>query len=480
MHDLCSHPEIEFRAAELVRNGPIVDVEIEDRQGSNTLVDVLEIHQDKVEWRLNLDHGGLLDLVPYENNPLNEPQPLRIFFFEDFSFLSQHAPDQYPYTEVNSTGHWMRQLFGVSPLFLTVATRVYGEIRGNDCFVRRDAQSRPVALDGFYHFSMGKGRSTSIWFSHSLLKNGSSTYIVHKFPEDARSVLLKCSQQREPELLRRPLAIDAFLAECILLHWERAWDGHAAQLKQYESESKSSMTPSETAHAIESLHYLSRSLYGLQGHLADFLDTIQHFYGIQQSFLRCAGTDADELANSANESLDFLQSKANFVTRWTGIHRERVGVQIDLFFNLANQLDSRTNLEIAKLTSKISVSTQRDSSAMITYDHPFSALLYPYAPFLLLRANVNDLGGQAFFSMVFFDTQPDARGHPTLIVGPQLWIYVVATIMLTILVLCTWGSWQYRRVRRHAKSLDVETLAGISVNGNDDKIQLIAMKEKPE
>ncbi|KAJ3513698.1 hypothetical protein NLJ89_g2806 [Agrocybe chaxingu] len=468
MHDLCSHPEIEFRAAELVKNGPIVNVNvgIEGRKGSNSLVDVLEIHRDKVEWRLKVDHQSLLNLVPYEN-PLNEPQPLRIFFFEDFGFLSQHAPDQYPYTEVNSTGHWMRQLFGVSPLFLTAATRTYGEIRGNGCFVRRDAHSREVALDGFYHFSSGKGRSTSIWFSHSLLKNGSSTYIVHKFPEDARGILLRCYQQCKPELLRRPLAIDACLAECILLHWERAWDGHAAELKQYESEYKSTMTPSETAHAIESLHYLSRALYGLQGHLADFQDAIQHFFGIHQSLLRCAGTDMDEGIDSVKESFNFLQSKAHFVARWTGIHRERVGVQINLFFNLANQFDSRTNLEIAKLTSKISVSTQRDSSAMIT----IAVVTMFFLPGTFISA---------FFSMVFFDTKPDTRGHPVLVVGPQLWIYVLATVMLTILVLCIWGSWQYHRVRHQAKSLDVETLAGVALNRNDNKTQLVAVKEKPE
>jgi len=75
--------------------------------------------------------------------------------------------------------------------------------------------------------------------------------------------------------------------------------------------------------------------------------------------------DEDEV-NSVAESMDFLQSRSDFIKRWVSIQRERVEIQINLFFNLTNQLDSWTNLDIAKLTSKISVSTQRDSSAMIT------------------------------------------------------------------------------------------------------------------
>ena len=44
----------------------------------------------------------------------------------------------------------------------------------------------------------------------------------------------------------------------------------------------------------------------------------------------------------------------------------RTKIRIDLFFNLANQNDNRTNLEIASTTKDIAEKTRNDSSSMIT------------------------------------------------------------------------------------------------------------------
>lgn len=65
-------------------------------------------------------------------------------------------------------------------------------------------------------------------------------------------------------------------------------------------------------------------------------------------------------------SLTFLLSRSDTWRRWVANYNERTKVRINLFFNLAAQSDSRTNLEIANLTSKISIETQRNSSSMIT------------------------------------------------------------------------------------------------------------------
>ena len=131
------------------------------------------------------------------------------------------------------------------------------------------------------------------------------------------------------------------------------------------------MTPFQTTRATEGLHHLSQRMYTLQGHLNDFEDVMRHLGTIrhQRAVLvsdRLRREEDDDVMDSVAESMAFLQSRSDFFKRWISIYRERVGIQINLFFNLANQLDSRTNLDIAKLTSKISVSTQRDSSAMIT------------------------------------------------------------------------------------------------------------------
>jgi hypothetical protein len=39
---------------------------------------------------------------------------------------------------------------------------------------------------------------------------------------------------------------------------------------------------------------------------------------------------------------------------------------MNLFFSIGSQVDNRTNLQIAELTSKISQEAKRDSSSMIT------------------------------------------------------------------------------------------------------------------
>ena len=74
-----------------------------------------------------------------------------------------------------------------------------------------------------------------------------------------------------------------------------------------------------------------------------------------------------------HDSFAYIVSKTNTLRRWVVNYTERTGIRINLFFNVATQSDSRTNLEIARLSSKIAVSTQRDSSSMIT-----CASLYVY------------------------------------------------------------------------------------------------------
>jgi len=74
---------------------------------------------------------------------------------------------------------------------------------------------------------------------------------------------------------------------------------------------------------------------------------------------------------SVEDSFAYLKSKTDTLKVWAVNYAERTGIRINLFFNLATQSDSRTNLEIARLTSKIAVSTQRDSSSMIMFSFAF-------------------------------------------------------------------------------------------------------------
>ena len=67
------------------------------------------------------------------------------------------------------------------------------------------------------------------------------------------------------------------------------------------------------------------------------------------------------------ESLGRLKTGIRERKLWLEAHQHRVGVYINLLYNLRAQEDNRVNLEIARLTSEIAVDTQRDSASMITY-----------------------------------------------------------------------------------------------------------------
>ena len=83
-----------------------------------------------------------------------------------------------------------------------------------------------------------------------------------------------------------------------------------------------------------------------------------------------------EEENPISESIIYLLSRILIWKRWTENYNQRTSIRINLFFNLANQSDSRTNLEIADLTAKIAIDTQKDSSSMITW------VVYPFVIFV--------------------------------------------------------------------------------------------------
>ncbi|KAL8993573.1 MAG: hypothetical protein Q9169_006241 [Polycauliona sp. 2 TL-2023] len=95
-------------------------------------------------------------------------------------------------------------------------------------------------------------------------------------------------------------------------------------------------------------------------------------------------------------------------------------------------MDSRTNLEIANLTSKIARDAQRDSSSMIT----IAAVTMVFLPGTFISA---------VFSMAFFNAGTDENGKATLEVSPLVWYFPAVTIPLTILVLLVWEFWRRRR-----------------------------------
>ena len=114
---------------------------------------------------------------------------------------------------------------------------------------------------------------------------------------------------------------------------------------------------------MEELHALSHNLRIIQEDLTDIQDRIQYLFGVHRRLMQFSSQTDD---STVLESLEYLLSKTSIMKRWAKNYAERTGIRINLIYNLATQADGRINLEIARLSSRIAVFTQQDSSSMIT------------------------------------------------------------------------------------------------------------------
>ena len=103
-------------------------------------------------------------------------------------------------------------------------------------------------------------------------------------------------------------------------------------------------------------------IIGVLNDLQDLLEFLIKTAKMHQS----ASTSRSASSNSVVEALVYIKSRNHIWKQWVDNYNERTKLMMNLFFSIASQLDSRTNLDIANLTSKIAVETQRDSSSMIT------------------------------------------------------------------------------------------------------------------
>ncbi|KAI4105106.1 MAG: hypothetical protein L6R37_002910 [Teloschistes peruensis] len=72
----------------------------------------------------------------------------------------------------------------------------------------------------------------------------------------------------------------------------------------------------------------------------------------------CRSKGPTRTSPSAIETLAYFRSRNRIWKRSVEHYNERARLMINLFFNIGTQIDSRTNLEIANLTSKIAVDAQ--------------------------------------------------------------------------------------------------------------------------
>lgn len=99
-------------------------------------------------------------------------------------------------------------------------------------------------------------------------------------------------------------------------------------------------------------------------------------------------------------------------------------------FQLSNQRDSKTNIEIADATADVALLTQRDSASMIT----IAAVTMLFLPGTFISA---------ILSTTFFD-----YGDEGLRISKRWWILPASTIPLTVVVFAIWLGWRYLRLKR--------------------------------
>ena len=117
----------------------------------------------------------------------------------------------------------------------------------------------------------------------------------------------------------------------------------------------------------EKLHAISRSFTTIIGDLNDLEDRFDFLVDAGKRYRAAAASKPKlKLSDSAIETLTYFKSRNCSWKRWVENYNERTKLMINLFFSIASQADSRTNLEVADLTATIAADAQKDSSSMIT------------------------------------------------------------------------------------------------------------------
>ena len=123
---------------------------------------------------------------------------------------------------------------------------------------------------------------------------------------------------------------------------------------------------------MKKLHEIVREFRLLRDGLVDVKETLLSLDAAQDLYLKSPASPNLKLAaKSTKESLSLLSSKSNWMIRALTSLEDRASRKINLQYNIENQEDNQTNLEIAKLTTDIAVYTQKDSSSMITLVVPY-------------------------------------------------------------------------------------------------------------
>lgn len=146
--------------------------------------------------------------------------------------------------------------------------------------------------------------------------------------------------------------------------------------------------------------------------------------------------------------LEFYTCKLTGMENYAHTTIERLNLQREILDSLNARTSSKLSLNMAGEQKRISHASKRDSTAMKALSL-MGALFLP-ATFI-----------SSVFSMTFFDWQIGDNSPPGehRTVAPELWIYFVVTLPVTITILVGWWLWDHKRenqFRLEDKNIDKE------------------------
>lgn len=166
------------------------------------------------------------------------------------------------------------------------------------------------------------------------------------------------------------------------------------------------------------------------------------------------GGEVDRLHRSMAGRLDFYRAKLKGIEHYAHTTLERLNIQRAALYNIIAQKESKLNLEMAGQQRRLAHASKRDSTSMKT----LSLLGAIFLPATYLAS---------VFSMTFFNFQPNNNANSNSNsngddppVSPQIWIYFVIAIPLTLIIVFVWRLWDKRREKHYAEE-DMDLEAGI-------------------
>lgn len=205
-----------------------------------------------------------------------------------------------------------------------------------------------------------------------------------------------------------------------------------------------------------------------------YQEIIKSIYKAMDNFLTTASPisayggprgDVYKVHRSMLARLDFYQAKLKGIENYAHTTLERLSIQRAALYNIIAQKESKLSLKMAGEQRRLAHAAKRDSNSMKT----LSLLGAIFLPATYLAS---------VFSMTFFDfndnnnysrnngpisteggqtTQLQDGDNKNRVVSPDLWIYFVITIPITIIIVLIWRFWDRRRDMKYEKEdADIE------------------------